>query len=29
MYDWSFLDPDGHGWGVFWMDPSAIPSDAA
>ena len=25
MYDWSFLDPDGHGWGVFWMDPSAIP----
>jgi predicted lactoylglutathione lyase len=29
MYDWSFLDPDGHGWGVFWMDPSAVPSDAA
>ncbi|HEY0777106.1 MAG TPA: VOC family protein [Gemmatirosa sp.] len=27
MYDWSFLDPDGHGWGVFWMDPSAIPGD--
>ena len=25
MYDGSFLDPDGHGWGVFWMDPSAIP----
>ena len=28
MYDWSFRDPDGHGWGVFWMDPSAIPADA-
>ena len=26
MYDWSFLDPDGHGWGVFWMDPAAIPA---
>ena len=26
MYDWSFFDPDGHQWGVFWMDPSAIPS---
>jgi predicted lactoylglutathione lyase len=25
MYDWSFYDPDGHGWGVFFMDPSAIP----
>ena len=25
MYDWSFFDLDGHGWGVFWMDPSAIP----
>lgn len=24
MYDWSFYDPDGHGWGVFWMDPSAV-----
>ena len=23
MYDWSFYDPDGHGWGVFWMDPAA------
>ena len=22
MYDWSFYDPDGHGWGVFWMDPA-------
>lgn len=29
MYGWSFLDPDGHHWEVFWMDPSAIPSDAA
>lgn len=26
MYDWSFLDPDGHGWGVFWMDPAALPA---
>ena len=26
MYDWSFLDPDGHGWGVFWMDPAAMPT---
>jgi len=26
MYDWSFSDPDGHYWGVFWMDPSAIPA---
>ena len=25
MYDWSFYDPDGHGWGVFHMAPSAIP----
>ena len=25
MYDWSFFDPDGHQWGVFWMDPAAIP----
>ncbi len=25
MYGWSFLDPDGHHWEVFWMDPAAIP----
>lgn len=25
MYDWAFYDPDGHGWGVFWTDPSAEP----
>jgi hypothetical protein len=25
MYEWSFFDPDGHQWGVFWMDPSAVP----
>lgn len=25
MYGWSFRDPDGHHWEVFWMDPSAIP----
>ena len=23
MYDWGFYDLDGHGWGVFWMDPAA------
>lgn len=23
MYGWSFEDPDGHTWEVFWMDPSA------
>ena len=23
MYDWSFSDLDGHGWGVLWMDPAA------
>jgi predicted lactoylglutathione lyase len=23
MYEWSFYDLDGHGWGVFWMDPAA------
>jgi predicted lactoylglutathione lyase len=21
MYGWSFYDPDGHHWEVFWMDP--------
>ena len=24
MYEWSFFDADGHGWGVFWMDPAAV-----
>jgi predicted lactoylglutathione lyase len=24
MYAWSFYDPDGHHWEVFWMDPAAI-----
>ena len=24
MYGWSFLDPDGHHWEVFWMDPSVV-----
>ena len=24
MYAWSFYDPDGHHWEVFWMDESAI-----
>ncbi|MFW6049770.1 MAG: VOC family protein [Myxococcota bacterium] len=22
MYSWSFYDPDGHHWEVFWMDPN-------
>ena len=22
MYGWSFYDPDGHHWEVFWMDPT-------
>ena len=26
MYGWSFYDPDGHHWEVFWMDPKAIVS---
>ena len=26
MYDWSFYDLDGHGWGVMWMDPSQTPA---
>ena len=25
MYGWSFEDPDGHTWEVFWMDPTAAP----
>lgn len=25
MYAWSFYDPDGHHWEVFWMDPSSPP----
>ena len=24
MYAWSFYDPDGHHWEVFWMDPKAV-----
>ena len=23
MYQHGFYDPDGHGWGIFWMDPAA------
>jgi uncharacterized protein len=25
MYGWSFYDPDGHHWEVFYMDPNAVP----
>jgi uncharacterized protein len=24
MYGWSFYDPDGHHWEVFWMDPAFV-----
>jgi hypothetical protein len=24
MYEWSFHDRDGHGWGVLWMDPVVV-----
>lgn len=24
MYGWSFKDPDGYHWEVFWMDPSTV-----
>lgn len=26
MYGRDFADPDGHVWGAFWMDTSAMPS---
>ena len=26
MYGWSFYDPDGHHWEVFWMDPKEAQS---
>ncbi len=26
MYQRAFHDPDGHGWGPFWMDPAGIPA---
>lgn len=26
MYARDFVDPDGHVWGAFWMDMSAMPS---
>ena len=26
MYGRDLLDPDGHVWGPFWMDPAAIPA---
>lgn len=29
MYGRALADPDGHVWEAFWMDPTAIPSDAA
>jgi predicted lactoylglutathione lyase len=29
MYGRDMADPDGHIWGAFWMDSTAIPSDGA
>jgi uncharacterized protein len=29
MYSRGFEDPDGHGWGPFWMDPSALAPEQA
>lgn len=26
MYQRAFYDPDGHGWGPFWMDPAGPPA---
>ncbi len=26
MYQRAFNDPDGHGWGPFWMDPAGPPA---
>lgn len=26
MYDWSFYDLDGHGWGVFCMGEGTVPA---
>ena len=28
MYVWSFLDPDGHHWEVFWMDSASAKATA-
>ncbi len=28
MYEWSFLDPDGHHWAVLWMDPKVARGEA-
>ena len=28
MYGRDFIDPDGHVWGPFWMDPAAMPQEA-
>lgn len=29
MYGRSFMDPDGHHWEVFWMDPAALEQSPA
>lgn len=28
MYSRDLADPDGHLWGVFWMDATAMPAAA-
>jgi uncharacterized protein len=28
MYGRDLVDPDGHIWGPFWMDPAAVPPSA-
>jgi uncharacterized protein len=28
MYGWSFYDPDGHHWEVFWMDSAVAEGEA-
>ncbi|MGV3484597.1 MAG: VOC family protein [Planctomycetaceae bacterium] len=28
MYGRDLLDPDGHAWGPFWMDPAAVPASS-
>jgi len=29
MYGRSFMDPDGHHWEIFWMDPAALEQSPA
>jgi uncharacterized protein len=29
MYTRDIADPDGHVWGIFWMDPAAVQAETA